>query len=95
MALSIPNHKSWGAKILRESLPSTMCHMSGVRCQVSDVRCQVPGVKCNFFLLPLFYKVVKLVGEGLLSTGHIPSSFISIIVLFVKQHLGSYESAKC
>ena len=41
-ALSIPNHNSWGAKILIKCSPPTMCHMSRVICQVS-------GVKCIFF----------------------------------------------
>ena len=52
--LSIPSHKSWGAEILRECSPSTMCHMShvkchlsGVTCQVSCVRCHVSGVRCQ------------------------------------------------
>ena len=45
--LSIPNHKSWGAEILRECSPPTMCHMSRVICQVSGVSCQVSGVKCQ------------------------------------------------
>ena len=30
--LSIPNHKSWEADILRECSPPTMCHMSHVKC---------------------------------------------------------------
>ena len=41
MVLSIPNHKSWGAEILRECSPPTMCHMSRVICHMSGVRCQV------------------------------------------------------
>ena len=46
-ALSIPNHKSWGANILRECLTPTICHMSRVKCYVSGVRCQVSGVRCH------------------------------------------------
>ena len=48
--LSIPNRKNWGAEILRECLPPTMCHMSHVPCQVSCVRCHVSGVKCLMML---------------------------------------------
>ena len=32
--LSIPNHKSWKAEILRECSPPTMCHMSRVTCRI-------------------------------------------------------------
>ena len=53
--LSIPNHKSWGAReILRECSSPTICHNSGVKCHmscvmchVSDVRCQMSGVPCH------------------------------------------------
>ena len=54
--LSIPNHKSWGAEILRECSPPTMCHMSRVICHVSGVTCQVSGVTCHFCFLLLFSK---------------------------------------
>ena len=37
--LSIPNSKSWGAKILRECSTPTMWHMSCVTCYVSRVTC--------------------------------------------------------
>ena len=44
--LSIPNHKSWGAEILREfsTPPCVTCQVSYVMCQVSRVRCQVSYV---------------------------------------------------
>ena len=35
--LSIPNHKSWGADILREYSPPNMCHMSHVTFFVDKV----------------------------------------------------------
>ena len=75
--LSIPNHKSWGAELLRECSPPTMCHMSRVICHVSCVRCQVSGVTCqvsdffNFKFL-FFYKVVGLVGGGSVINGAYP-----------------------
>ena len=75
--LSIPNHKSWGAEILRECSPPTMCHMSRVICHVSGVTCQVSRVTCNFIIIILFFLTQwwSLSGEGLLSTGPTPSSF--------------------
>ena len=54
-----PKPKCWGAKILREYSPPTMCHMSCVTCHLSLVMCQVSGVTCQvscFFLLLLLAK---------------------------------------
>ena len=59
-----PNQKSWGAEILRECSPPSMCHMSGVRCCVS-------GVKCHIFFLFIF-KVVELVRGGSVINGAYP-----------------------
>ena len=56
--LSIPNCKSWGAKILRECSPPTMCHMSCVTCHV-------------YFFMGLT-KVVELVGGGSVINGSYP-----------------------
>ena len=39
--LSIPNHKSWGART------HVMCHVSCIRCQMSDVRCPMSCVRCQ------------------------------------------------
>ena len=47
--LSIQNHKSWGAELLRESSPPTMGHMSRVTCHVSLVPCQVEFLFVLFF----------------------------------------------
>ena len=52
------------------------CHVSRVTCHLSHVTCQI-----IFFFLD---KVVKLVREGLLSTGPTPSSFMSCTLV----HLG-------
>ena len=49
--LSIPNCMSWGAEMLRECSPPTMCNISGVKSQVSCVTCQVSGVRCQFFFV--------------------------------------------
>ena len=51
--------KSWGAEILKECSPPTICHMSRVICHVLHVMCHVSGVKVkttvcvdNLFLDP-------------------------------------------
>ena len=71
VVLSIPNHKSWGAELLREcSLPTmfhmsrVICHLSGVICQVSRVRCHISGVTSQVSLFLFFYKMVELFGGG-------------------------------
>ena len=56
--------------MLRECLPLTMCHMSGVTCHMSHVRCQVSCV--TFFL----NKVVELIGEGSFINGAYPVQFL-------------------
>ena len=63
-ALWIPNHKSWGAEILRECSPPSTCHMSGVRCHVSYVRCHVSGVTCQVSCVTFFYFFVWQSGEA-------------------------------
>ena len=65
--LSIPNHTSGGAEVLRECSPLTMCHISLVPCHVSRVK----------FVSILFFwtKWGSQSGEGLLSTAPTPSSF--------------------
>ena len=37
MTMSIPNHKSWGAEIFRESPSTIICHLSCVTCKVRCV----------------------------------------------------------
>ena len=53
------------------------CHMSNVMCHVSCVMCQVSTIfssSSNNIYIFNFYKVVVLVGEGLLLMGPTPSS---------------------
>ena len=76
-ALSILNRKSWGAVILRECSPPTMCHMSHVMCQVSGVRCQVS----HFFIFFFFNKVVELVGGFSVIKGAYPVYFFIFFYL--------------
>ena len=64
--MSIINHESWGAEILRECSPPTMCHVSCVTCQVSGVTCHVSRVTC------FFDRVVELVGGGSVINGAYP-----------------------
>ena len=73
--LLIPNHKSWGAEILRECSPPTMCHMSHDTCHVSHVRCHVSGVTCHVSHVRFFSssdKVVKLIGGESVINGAYP-----------------------
>ena len=75
--LSIPNHKSWGAEILKECSPPTMCHMLCVKFHASHVTCQVSGVTCHvssviFSFSFLFYKLVELFGGGSVINGAFP-----------------------
>ena len=52
---------------MRECLPPTICHMSGVRCQVSGVRCQVSGIRCqasDFFFFFLLFFLLFFIGQS-------------------------------
>ena len=53
----------------RKLPPPVMRYVSFVMCHVSHVTCGLHMSHVMFFLLFFFYKVVKLAGEGLLSTG--------------------------
>ena len=63
--------------------------MSGVRCQVSHVMCHI------YIFILFFYKVVGLVGgglvEGLSSTGPTPSSFMNIKKTMQAPHMAVSE----
>ena len=50
-----PNHKSYGAEILRECSPPTLFHMSGVRCHMSSVTCHMSGVMARCHELFFFF----------------------------------------
>ena len=72
------------------------CHMSHVSCHVSGVMCQVSCVRCHVSLFSFFFsssfltKWWSLSGEGLLSTGPTPSSFLVghlIKITFVTKHI--------
>ena len=65
--LSIPNHKSWGAEMLRKCSPPTMCQMSRVIYHVSGVRCQVSGVRCDFFFIFINFNRPRVAGAVLQS----------------------------
>ena len=73
-----PNRNSYGPAIFAWYSPYPMCHVSRVTCQVSHVTCDVSCVTCDMshviwhiiiFLLFLFYKLLKLVGEGSVING--------------------------
>ena len=66
--LSIPNRKTQGAEILRESLYHTMRHVSHVACFFCCC--------CFFCILKKLDKVVELVGGGYVINGAYPVQFL-------------------
>ena len=84
-AMSIPNRKSQGVDIFRESSSLTMCHMSHVTCHMSRVRCHVSGIMCQVSCvrchMSIFFpdKVVELVSLGSVINGAYLVQFYKLV----------------
>ena len=79
-----PNHRNYGAEMLRECSPHTMCHMSGVRCQVSGFMCQVSRVRCHKSGVTIFFWGAQRGGGSVINEAS-PSSF-KIVLSIAKCH---------
>ena len=79
------------AKILRECLPDTMCHVSCVTCHMSHITCHVSPVTCknkkNYVFIEekkgrtKLDKGVELVGGGSVMNGPTPSGYLLLFLL--------------
>ena len=63
-----------GPEILRECSPPSMCHVSDVLCHMSLVTCHMSPVIYFLCIYIYLFKLASQSAEGVLSTGHTPSS---------------------